>query len=80
MPLEKRPLHLGDGVVPVRGVFLEERFVAQQAADPAAEDDAGPVAERAPEGQPGGGGRVGVAAVLDLRGMGVRGGVFFKKK
>ena len=35
-------------------------------ADPAAEDDAGPVADRAAEGDPGWGGGVGVAAVLDL--------------
>ena len=66
MSLEERALHFRNRVIPVRGVLFEERLVTQQAADPASQDDAGPVADRASERDPGGCGRVGVSAVLDL--------------
>ena len=67
MPLKERPLHLRHRKIPVRGILSEKRLVPKEAADPAAKDDAAPVANGAAKGHPGGRDRVGVAAVLDLR-------------
>ena len=64
--LKERALHLRHGEIPVGRVLFEKGLVAEEAADPATEDDAAPVADGAAEGHPARGDGVGVAAVLDL--------------
>ena len=67
MALKERPLHLRHGEIPVRRILFEKRLVTEEAADPATEDHAAPVANGTAEWCPGGRDGVSIAAVvLDL--------------
>lgn len=66
MALEEGALHLRNGVVPVGGVLLEERLVAEQASDPSPQDHARPIPHRSSERHPRRCRGVGISTVLDL--------------
>lgn len=63
---EPGTLHLGAGVVPVGGVLAEVGLIAQETADPAADDDGAPVSDELAARHPARGHGLHVSAIDDL--------------